>query len=227
MLKNVIIISLVGGSFNTSNEYKSFFTTDYNKGIGIIETNNEKFEFICNEFEVNAKHIKSIVFPETIRYNSFKDFFETTAIELMYIDKGSSFVDFSIGYFQIKPSFVEQLEATIKKNDSLRVKYGNLSSYSAVKPNKIRETRLTRLKSVDWQISYICCMYDYLNLKYPELKNEESKMIEFYASAYNFGFKKPPQKINKWASIKAFPYGSSYTGNQFSYSEIALHFLRL
>lgn len=58
----------------------------------------------------------AIVSPELIRWTAFKDFFETTALELLYVKKGKTYADFSIGHFQIKPSFVEQLEAYVSQH---------------------------------------------------------------------------------------------------------------
>jgi hypothetical protein len=207
-----------------TNKYKTYFTSDYTKAIGIIESNGHKFKTICNKLNVDDKLVKSIVFPETIRYNTFKDFVETSALEILYINQGSEIVDFSIGYFQMKPSFIEKLETVINKNPILNTKYKSLFTYSTDNINRVRETRLERLKNIDWQISYVCCFIDYLHLKYPKLKENEQQMISFYASAYNFGFKRPPQKIINWSNIKAFPYGSDYNGYQFTYSELALQY---
>lgn len=226
MLKSFVIISFASITVFTSNKFKEFFADDYDNGLNILEINKSKFNLIGERFNINPKHIKAIVFPETIRYNTFRNFLETSSLELLYVESGSETVDFSIGYFQMKPSFIEELETTLSKSNSLKQKYSFVYTYSSKLTEKSRRSiRLKRLKNVDWQITYICCFIDYLSVEYPELKSEETRMIQFYASAYNYGFKKPPESIHKWSKVKAFPYGRAYEGDQFSYSELALHYL--
>ncbi len=58
----------------------------------------------------------SIVLPELIRWNALQDIMETTALELLYVEKGKDGADFSIGYFQMKPSFIENLENYVLTN---------------------------------------------------------------------------------------------------------------
>lgn len=226
MLKSFFIVSIATVTLFTGNKYKTFFADDYENGLKILKKNNTKFNAIANKLGLNAALLKAIVFPETIRYNTFRDFIETGALELAYVESGSKTVDFSIGYFQMKPSFIEELESTISESDSLKRKYKFIYTYPKKSNEKAqRLVRLQRLKNVDWQISYLCCFFDYLSAEYPTLKEDETKMIEFYASAYNYGFKQPPESIRAWSKVKAFPYGKSYEGEQFSYCELSLHYL--
>ncbi|MDB4051862.1 hypothetical protein N9488_00215 [Flavobacteriales bacterium] len=227
MLKSFIIISFTTIAITSGNKYQKFFSEDYDNGLKILEKYDKRFSFICNNFKVTPNYVKSIVFPETIRYNTFKDFFETSSLELLYINNGSEAVDFSIGYFQMKPSFIEELEVAVKNSsDYLKEKYKSVYSFNKESLKDRRIIRLQRLKNIDCQITYICCFFDLLDLEYPNLKENETEMIQFYSSAYNFGFKKPPEKIKAWSKVKAFPYGSSFDGEQFSYSELSLHFLQ-
>src|SRR5664280_591993 len=52
----------------------------------------------------------AIIFPELIRYSSIRDIIETAALKSLYIQYGKNNEDFSIGQFQMKPSFAEDIE---------------------------------------------------------------------------------------------------------------------
>lgn len=99
----------------------------------------------------------SVVFPEMLRYVLWKDLFETAALELLYVRYGSTKADFSIGWFQMKPSFAEKLEREIYTYPELVMHYSDLSTYSI--PNNdsvdIRSERIKRLKQLSWQLKYL------------------------------------------------------------------------
>ena len=65
---------------------------------------------IFPEFGIRTELAVAVVFPELVRYSALMDFMETTAVKALYQQKGVKGADFSIGRFQMKPSFVEDLE---------------------------------------------------------------------------------------------------------------------
>ena len=91
----------------------NFFGSDYKKAVQIF---TEEKEYLTQQIKDNEKCIvcSSIIFPEFIRYSMFKDFLETEALKIGYVQFGAEAVDFSIGYCQMKPSFIEKLEYEIK-----------------------------------------------------------------------------------------------------------------
>ncbi len=54
--------------------------------------------------------ILSIAFPEILRYDSYSDYLETSSNRILYVNNGKEASDFSTGYFQMKPSFLENLK---------------------------------------------------------------------------------------------------------------------
>ena len=83
------------------------------KTIDIELNKNERVEIIA------------IAFPEIIRYNAFSDLIEITSNRILYINGGKTASDFSIGLFQMKPSFVEDLENYVANSEKLE-KYKNI-----------------------------------------------------------------------------------------------------
>ena len=86
--------------------------------------------------------------PELMRYSMVSDFIETEILELSYVDHGLDYADFSIGKFQMKPSFVERLEAEICNRPLLHIKYQGLVNYPDTNVRSMRAERLQRIKSI-------------------------------------------------------------------------------
>lgn len=202
--------------------YKAIFNTDYQDAIQLMSTLSQNIDKISLQYKIDSKLVKAIVFPELIRFSMFKDFFETKALELIYIDNGASYADFSIGIFQIKPSFIEKLEQEITKN-KLKNYHFIVQQNKNERTNRIK--RINNLKSIDWQIKYIVVLCKYLDFKFHENHLFETKeKIKIYATAYNSDFLLPYNQLEKKSKHKYFPYGTKYKGEQYSYSDICIYF---
>ena len=217
---STILFLFFSSKFHSQNKYLNFFKSDYFYAVNTLKDQEKKIDQIAKVYDIPSKTICSVVFPELLRYNNIKDFIETSSLETFYI--AGDLVDFSIGYFQMKPSFMEEIEQVVQQSSYLKEKYHVITTYSS--KTNIKAQRLNRLKKTEWQVVYVCCLIDYLNATY-QLKNESPiDRLSFLSAAYNYGFNKPPEEIKSWETTKAFPYGKSYKGTKFSYSELALHY---
>ncbi|MFB6306152.1 MAG: hypothetical protein ABEH43_04040 [Flavobacteriales bacterium] len=136
-----------------------------------------------------------------------KDFFETKALETGYLKYGSQRVNFSIGRFQMKPSFIESLEKKIKKSDILRPKYGELIQYPSNDPENIRKERVNRLQSTNMQWKYLVCFYELLSQKFSNKKwDSRTQKLKFYSTAYNCGIGLKKQEIKSYAKVASHYY---------------------
>ena len=61
---------------------------------------------VCKKYDSDKNLLAAVIFPELVRYSSFRDLLETGVLEALYIEKGSDVANFSIGKFQMKPSFI-------------------------------------------------------------------------------------------------------------------------
>lgn len=153
--------------------------------------------------------------PEVIRWNAFQDYMEIKMNE----ELGAEFTDFSIGIFQMKPSFVLQLEQYVTKNRISGYEFIVLSNENA------EQERIERLKQTYWQLKYTYIFWGVANHRFQdETFNDFEARIRFYAAAYNYGFMKPIEEIKTWQNKKAFPYGPKYKGQQMSYADFAYTF---
>ncbi len=203
--------------------YAQIFGKDYRRAINFIKVNKKYFDYHFKSSKADKVLIVSTLFPERIRYSILSDYIETEANEILYTQFGSDYVDFSIGYFQMKPSFVENMEKYILKNhfDENILPY---FYYFDKKEIEIRKERIKRLKSFNWQLKYAEAFYLIVNHKYNTENMSIEERIEFFASAYNSGFNKTKEQIIKNIDNEYFPYGTSYPAKQYSYSKVASFF---
>jgi hypothetical protein len=186
--------------------------------------NTAKFKKVCDEHKADIKICKAIVFPELIRYSYLSDLFETAALEWVYVNGGSTVADFSIGQFQMKPSFIENMEDYVSAHGAMK-EYDYITTYDS--GSSERAQRITRMKSVDWQIKYVACFYDLCSDKFKAEKfaTDEEK-LKFFSTAYNSGFNQTAESIKKKFKNKYFPYGAGKDVDQHPYCDVAIYYFK-
>ncbi|MBR3976797.1 MAG: hypothetical protein IKJ95_03125 [Bacteroidaceae bacterium] len=164
----------------------------------------------------------SIVAPEVSQYDAFKDFLEIGIMKKRYVADGSC--DYSIGYFQMKPSFVESLENEVFKSASLKKKYGKMLAYSRGKSKRtVRKERLDRLSETEWQIRYLAIYVDVAKQRTAKwgLKSSEEK-LRYWASMYNAGFYLSKARVKQRQTVRQFPRSTT----KYNYSAVAVELYR-
>jgi hypothetical protein len=165
-----------------------------------------------------------VVFPELVRYSIIRDRIEITGLKVFYVYLGGEFADFSIGRFQMKPSFVEELEKAVRRY-RLRAFFELLDYGDTRDEREIRRARVARLEQEFWQERYLACFGAVLTRRFPhEQAMKPEERIEFAAAAYNRGFWKSEGDIRQSAQRALFPYGTEYPGLQYRYSDVAVGF---
>ena len=167
--------------------------------------------------------VLSVGGPELLRYSMVSDFLETGVLELSYAEFGMDYADFSIGKFQMKPSFVEQLETLLCVNPQLHIQYPKLVTYPAGNEQVIRAERMRRINSPDYQYMILEAFYDYCRVRYCNYLDdkEPEEIVQFVGTAYNMGFEYSVREILQYQSAKNFPFGSKYRGDQYAYSSVS------
>lgn len=195
---------------------------DYQEAFEYYKPTKGRFEKICKAYGQDPQFVAAIVYPEITRYSQVKDFLETKGLEMLYISGGCASADFSIGMYQMKPSFAETLELKIVETPALAAHFGDLFGYDSKEVQRQREERLRRLDTPAWQARYACAFVALMGQLYPsQLFDNEFDRLKFYASAYNLGIEASPQKIKDWQEVRAFPYGSKFRIPQCSYARAA------
>lgn len=206
----------------------SFYLYDIKQAVETLRKDRKLINKVLSS-HVNRREILAIGFPEVIRWNGFQDAIEIMFDKSVYVNYGIGQADFSIGLFQMKPSFVEHLEHY-------------LESYPLVIPNSVakdivlrnkeekddRRVRIQRLSSTEWQLKYLSVYWYVANHKFKNITfQNNAQRLKFYATAYNFGFTRPISQIKNWQTKPLFPYGKNYKKEQVAYSDISVHFFNL
>ena len=218
-----ILIVFITPLFFQSVDYREVFSDDYENAVRFVSENSELFLEYSAIFNTDPEIIIPVLFPEAIRYSIVSDYIETKSLELAYIYSATA--DFSIGYFQMKPSFIEDLELSIKKYPEKLFKYNSLLISENKTQPEIRKERIERLKSLEYQVVYANCLYDILKIIHPHVFfSDKPFQIKFISTAFNHGFLSGQTEILDYASKAFFPLGGKNCSEKFVYNDISLYF---
>jgi len=106
--------------FAAAYNYPEVFGQDFMKALNISIEIKMKVIKICKEMKADPAIVLPPAFPELIRFSLFRDSMELFSLEVFYVNFGSGVNDFSVGIFQMKPSFVEKMEDFMDKHDELK-----------------------------------------------------------------------------------------------------------
>jgi hypothetical protein len=185
-----------------------YFGGKYAEAITFVKKN--KSLWVEHFGKKDASKMIAIVFPEILRYNAALEEAETQLLKSLYVRFGNQYADFSIGYFQMKPSFAEKIE--------------EMKGIALQHTSQERFERVGRIKSMQGQIEYLKDFATLVYLRFPELSQKtEKEQVSFLASAYNLGFWFSKAAIENWIGKKAFPSGKN-AAIKFAYTDIAVEF---
>ncbi len=219
---SILLFICFSGSILAKDSYEVYFKDEREEVAKFLQANQQKIAQQSLKYHHENDFVTAIVYPELLRYNYIQDFIETSGLELIYMRYGAKTADFSIGHFQMKPSFAEHIEKYIENNAADFQQYKKLIIAQKAKPVLQRKLRLTRLKQMDWQLTYLHAFIAICDHKFHFLKfNSNKDKLRFYAACYNIGFHKKYQNILQNEDSNTFPHGPKYLGTQFCYASIA------
>lgn len=164
----------------------------------------------------------AVVAPEIANFNAIRNEVEYRILEVFYVEKGTDYANYSVGHFQMKPIFVEQLEIELNSRKEM-TDFRAAFQYHSKDAKEIRAMRVRRLKSVFWQLRYLMLFHRLIKLRFPQLENTAlQNHLQFTAAAYNRGYTHREETIRQWMQVAWFPnYGQPPA---FIYSDLALDF---
>lgn len=202
-------------------DYPRIFGQKFTDAVQFYHQHQREIQSACIEHKREMRATLSLVFPELIRYNANRDAVEMMGNRVLYVNLGGEYGDFSVGCFQMKPSFIEKMEQFIKDNPNKMQNFASLAKYTESSESDIRKARLQRLSLLKWQLNYLFCFLTIIDNRFPNLSFDKEYRHRFYATAYNRGFDCSESEILKWKSLKSYPDGYRYNAYQYNYSDIA------
>lgn len=183
---------------------------------------HKQFEQTATLLDVSPKFVFSIVAPEIARYQWLQNRMETSMNQVFYVQFGGSYANFSIGYFQMKPKFAEQIEAiadtALLGGNSLK-----MCTFMADTPEGVRQERISRLNSLSWQMIYLEVFIRFMQKYHAQYNTfpEKEKLI-VYSHYYNAGLWLTADDVLRLS--KSADYPACNFSQKFVYSHVALEF---
>lgn len=172
---------------------------------------------------LNPDFAKAIVFPEVIRYSSIRDKLELQGLFTLYVQYGERYSDFSVGHFQMKPSFAWQLERDVLNSDC-RCRFSDVIDTTDTPAARL--ARVKRLNSTVWQVQYLIWFVQAMDQRYGSgFGNDLCDKLRFYAAAYNCGYHKTEEAIREAMKRNTF-HTALFSGHTFyNYCDITAYYL--
>ena len=188
----------MGSTTAISVNYRKVFGSDWTAAERFVCNYHKEWELEFSLFDVDSRIAEAIVFPELIRYSMWQDQIERAAVNGLYVSKGREGADFSIGRFQMKPSFAENVEQAWNAS-SLAQEYG--FSFNMADNNEARRSRIRRLSTMQGQCRYLAIFIRLQQQRHPLLSQLSLKeQVRLLATAYNRSF------TVSWNSLRKMQY---------------------
>jgi hypothetical protein len=198
------------------------FGTKADRATEKLVQKEESFALCAPLCGVSTRFMQALVFPEVMRYNSIKDGIETESLRTLYVQFGSDYANFSIGLFQMKPTFAVAVETKAKQLLPDRIYKELQLEYNVTGAEEIRQQRVVRLQDDDYQLVYLTAFIAICNKIYQH-KNfaTETVKLQWYATVYNAGFDKTDSYIARKINQENFYLQQGMPGKKFRYAAIA------
>ena len=182
--------------------YRRQFDDQWKKADEIVREHHQSWEAVFTSLDADSRVCEAIVFPEILRWSKLKDIFEQAALKDRYVREGTAGADFSIGLFQMKPSFAEKVEKAWMKSP-LRYEYGLF--FDLQDTDEARRQRIARLSDEKWQCVYLAVFFRLIHEREPSIAAmPEDEQISMLATAYNRDFYAPLDSLRRWAEVPTF-----------------------
>jgi hypothetical protein len=229
----ILFSALILLSFTTpvTHNYPAIFGSNYAWANKWLIANNNLFDKMAQTYKVPSKALKAIVFPELIRYNAVYDALEIASLKFLYISRGKDYADFSVGYFQMKPSFAEKIEADaliyLTKEETGLLGLSNMALHNDENEEDIRSERIKRITSKTGQLNYLIAFYKICKSKFGAVVfNTEEECIRFFATCYNAGYHFTENEVRE-NSVKCFYHtGKFMKAGLYCYADISAYWYR-
>ena len=208
---------------NTSHPYATQYSSECQKALEFYAANKSGFEQAAKNTHVSAAFMFAIVAPEITQFSYLGNIIETGSLKVLYVQSGASYSDFSVGFFQMKPSFIERMEDSLLKDTALQQQFKECLIDDPTS-RAARVTRVKRLEQSGWQLKYLALFYALTEKRFSNKQfTTQEERLQFYASAYNCGFHKSASIIEATGEKALFPHFSS---PKYKYSDISLWFYK-
>jgi len=216
----ISVVFLNSTSSQTIN-YQELFGSDWNKAVAFEKENRSWMKPVLEKNHIPYSLAIAVIFPELVRYSALRDKMEITLLKALYINLGQDYANFSIGHFQMKPSFAEMVREQAPEVLSRKsgIIFKSRSEFDDIK--NYRKSIVTDLEDTRTQFNYLVAFLKICEKKYKTNRKPETARLAFCATAYNYGIDKSAGEINSMIDKKFFNTKLFKTEN-YSYADVSL-----
>jgi len=170
----------------------------------------------------------SVVFPEIIRFSFLQDKIQLRALKVLYVQYGRKYANFSVGHFQMKPSFIEQIEADWNRLSSAEEKAAlGIASFDPGDTSEARKNRVLRLDETRWQVDYLRLFMAIMRKRYGNVTfSSVEDRLRFYATAYNAGYSGGAERLRRRMEESHFHLELFSPKRTYNYADVAVFYFR-
>lgn len=203
-------------------DYAAIFGRKYIEAEQFLEQN----AWIAKSLNLPAAETRTavaVVFPEVVRFRVLEDEIQVRALKVLYVQLGREYSNFSVGHFQMKPSFAEQVERDYRRLFSAAEKTAaGIAPYDLDDSSHARNERVRRLDDLGGQAEYLRLFMMIMGKLYANLTfaNDLAK-LRFYATAYNAGYNQGEAAIRKMMGVRRFHVQLLFPKVRYNYADVA------
>jgi hypothetical protein len=222
ILPLILLISVSANSICSQTiNYPEVFGEDWKKAVAFENNNRNWMEPILTRNQISYPLAIALIFPELVRYSALSDKMEVTLLKALYINLGEEYANFSIGVFQMKPSFAviirEKATAVLDRKSGIIFK--DSSEFDDIR--NFRKSIVTDLEDPKYQLFYLIVFLKICEEKYRTNLKDIVSRVKFLATAYNYGIDKTADQIESMIDKKFFNTRLFKTEN-YSYADVSL-----
>lgn len=209
--------------------------TDYSAIFGSKYAEAEKFlrdnSWLGPSLKLTPSEIRiaeAVVFPEIVRYCILQDQIEVRALKVLYVQAGEEYANFSIGQFQMKPTFAEQVERDYNRLfSSTEQETIGVPSFPIADSSQLRNQRVLRLDDFHWQAQYLRLFMMIMARRYKEARfSTDTDKLRFYATAYNAGYHRGERAIRAAMNARRYHVELFAPRIRYNYADVATGYYR-
>jgi hypothetical protein len=224
--RTLLVSLMLCASVARAQDFEAVFGNRYASAVAAVRTRQSSWRAACEDLGADARLLIPVVFPELLRRSIIREGAEDLGLATLYVSRGSRAADFSVGIFQMKPSFAEAVEGNLIALPSIPDAIRPLIDFPGTLSERDRRAaRYRRLREEGWQLRYLAGFALIVGTRFPLESLRAEDQIRFLAAAYNHGFWLSWDEITAAESLQLFPNGVSRGSHeQYRYTDVAVDF---
>jgi len=223
----LIAASVVATAAARAEDYAAIFGDKYAAAERFLHENAWMTDALRLTLE-ETRIALAVVFPEIIRFNALEDAIQVRGLKVLYIQYGRSYMNFSVGRFQMKPSFAENLESDYQRLFSVEEKAAiGMPAFERGETPELREKRVLRLDDLAGQVRYLRLFMLVMKKRYKQVAFADVEdRLRFYATAFNAGYASGEKALRRVMNERQFHTALLFPRTKYNYADVALFYFR-